>query len=77
MPVWAARDQDGSLAFFSDPPKRPRCMDPNGVWQDAGGDAWEWSEKYGPDPLPALTWEDAPVRVRIVIEVVKEEANHA
>ena len=69
---WAARDEEGQLAFFSEQPKRPHALDPPGVWQDMSGSSWEWSEQYGPDPLPDLRWEDEPVEVEITIRRIKE-----
>ena len=67
MKAWAARDENGQLAFLARRPERPHHLDPAGVWQDMGGSSREWSEQYGPDPFPELTWESEPVEVEIAI----------
>lgn len=66
--VYATRDQDGTLAFWSMMPERvPPMRGWPGRWKDQGGDSWEWSEKYGPDPLPEVSWNSEPVEIEITI----------
>jgi hypothetical protein len=61
--VWATRDANGQLAFFG---KKPTLHEHFGIWE-ADADSWEWSEEFGPDPLPALKATDDPVEVEIFI----------
>ncbi len=67
--VWAARDKDGQLAFFGQKPsRRLTAWDCFGTPNSAYADSWDWSEQYGPDPIPELTWRDEPIPVEIEIK---------
>ena len=71
MSVWAARDQDGTLALFDEKPERPLTDSGLARWQPLGDNSLDWNDGFGEDPLPDLKWEDEPVEVKLTVERVQ------